>query len=214
MFMHILNKLFQKVFVITTGFPNERYEYISSYLNKINLNFELRVSVNKNFFTAKYDSNHEINQSEQSLSSQYASIFYENYFNKIDSFVILEDDNIFCEDFEMKFENFFKWLPNDWDIIHIGDYNDESNIKKENLNIYVDRLYLKYTTNCMVFRNMENYKNIAELINRSQYQIDYVLNHFYKNNLLKCYSPTIQLTKQLSYRKGIDSVKKFESLIR
>ena len=79
--MHILNKFFQKVFVITTGCPNERYEYISSYLNRINLNFELRVSVNKSFFTTKTDSNHEINQSEQSLSSQYASIFYENYFN-------------------------------------------------------------------------------------------------------------------------------------
>ena len=61
---------------------------LNYFFNQINLNFELRVSVNKSFFTTKTDSNHEINQSEQSLSSQYASIFYENYFNKIDSFVV------------------------------------------------------------------------------------------------------------------------------
>lgn len=71
-----------------------------------------------------------------------------------------------------------------------------------------------YTTNCMIFRNKENYKMIAESIDESQYQIDYVLNNFYINNLLNCYSPKSKLTQQLSYRKGIDSVKKFESLIR
>jgi hypothetical protein len=212
--MHILNKFFQKVFVITTGCPNERYEYISSYLNRINLNFELRVSVNKSFFTTKIWLNHEMNQSEQSLSSIYASIFYENYFNKIDSFVVLEDDNIFCDEFESKFQTFFQHLPNEWDVLHLGDYNLKENIKSENVNEYVDKIYLKYTTNCMVFRNIENYKIIAEMIDRSQYQIDYVLNHFYINNILKCYSPVEQLTNQLSYRKGIDSVKKFESLIR
>lgn len=212
--MHILNKFFQKVFVITVGIPNERYTYISSYLNKLNIEYELRVSANKKFFESKYHGDHNINQSEQSLSSQYASIFYENYYRNIDSFVILEDDNVFCDDFESKFENFFNWLPNDWDVIHLGDYSDETNIKKESVNKYVDRLYLKYTTNCMIFRNIENYKNIAEMVDKSQYQIDFVLNHFYINNLLKCYSPDTQLTNQLSYRKGIDSIKKFESLIR
>jgi len=212
--MHILNKFFQKVFVITVGIPNERYAYISSYLNKLNIEYELRVSANKKFFESKYHGDHNINQSEQSLSSQYASIFYENYYRNIDSFVILEDDNMFCDDFESKFENFFNWLPNDWDVIHLGDYNDETNIKKESVNQYVDRLYLKYTTNCMIFRNIENYKNIAEMVDKSQYQIDFVLNHFYINNLLKCYCPTTQLTNQLSYRKRVDSIKKFESLIR
>ena len=212
--MHILNKFFQKVFVITVGIPNERYTYISSYLNKLNIEYELRVSANKKFFESKYHGDHNINQSEQSLSSQYASIFYENYYRNIDSFVILEDDNMFCDDFESKFENFFNWLPNDWDVIHLGDYNDETNIKKESVNQYVDRLYLKYTTNCMIFRNIENYKNIAEMVDKSQYQIDFILNHFYINNLLKCYCPTTQLTNQLSYRKQVDSIKKFESLIR
>ena len=90
--MHILNKFFQKVFVITVGIPNERYTYISSYLNKLNIEYELRVSANKKFFESKYHGDHNINQSEQSLSSQYASIFYENYYRNIDSFVILEDD--------------------------------------------------------------------------------------------------------------------------
>ena len=52
--MHILNKLFSKVFVITIGTSNERYDYISSYLTNLNINYELRVSVNKNFFESKY----------------------------------------------------------------------------------------------------------------------------------------------------------------
>ena len=76
---HVLNKLFQQVFVITTGLPNERYTHFYNYLKDQNINFDIRVAVDKNFFETRYDGTHEINRSEQSLSSQYASIFYECY---------------------------------------------------------------------------------------------------------------------------------------
>jgi hypothetical protein len=212
--MHILTKLFEKVFVITIGLPNERYEYFSNYLKKENINFDIRVATNKNFFQTCYDGKHEINQSEQSLSSQYASIFYECYYNDINQFVILEDDTEFVDDFEIKFNLFFNNLPNDWDVLHLGDYSIEEYIKKEKVNEYVDRVYIKYTTNCMIFRGKENFIKIANRVIESKYQMDFVLNSLYINKQLNCYTPNCSLTNQLSYRLGVDNEKKFISLLR
>ncbi len=65
--MHILNKLFSKVFVITIGTSNERYDYISSYLTNLNINYELRVSVNKNFFESIYQQNEGIGSDAELL---------------------------------------------------------------------------------------------------------------------------------------------------
>jgi|688.fasta_scaffold06162_15 hypothetical protein len=211
---HVLNKLFQQVFVITTGLPNERYTHFYNYLKDQNINFDIRVAVDKNFFETRYDGTHEINRSEQSLSSQYASIFYECYYTNVDSFVVIEDDNVFCQDFEDQFNIFFNNVPSDWDVLHLGDYLLDQNIKKEKINNYVDKIYIKYTTNCMIFRNKENFIKIAECAIRSKYQIDFVLNSLYNNKEINCYAPNRSLTNQLSYRVGVDSENKFKSLIR
>lgn len=218
--MHILNKLFSKVFLITINPPNERVSYISEYFSKIELMYDLRVSINQKFFEVINDGQHEINSSEQSLTSAYSSILYECFYKKLKNIVILEDDNIFVDGFEEKFEIFYKNLPDKWDILHLGndpDMTDQPNewIKLESINKYAAKVKLKYATNCTIFNTFDNYKIIADKIVSSRYQIDYVLNDFFQNDSLIGYSPTEPLTRQLSSRQSHNtSEKRFKSLIR
>jgi GR25 family glycosyltransferase involved in LPS biosynthesis len=215
--MHILNKYFNKIYVITVCPPNERVSHIYSYFKSINLNFELRVSSHTNFLKNFIYGNASVNENEQSLTSNYASIIYESYYNNLENFVILEDDNFFNNNFENDFEYFYKNLPTDWDVLHLSDYNIEEYINKQHINEFCDRIFLKYTTNCMIFKNSDKYKLIADSCVNSRYPIDYVLNSLYANKILTAYAPKKNLTHQLSYRSENErqlSNKKFNSLIK
>lgn len=215
--MHILNRLFNKVYMITVCLPNERISYIQDYYKSISLNFDTRVSPHINFLKEFTHDNTHVNENEQSLTSNYASIIYESYYNQLETFVILEDDNIFNINFEEEFKLFYENIPNDWDVIHLSDYDNESHIKKISINDHCDRIFIKYTTNCMIFKNLHKYKIIADTCINSRYPTDYVINSLCVENKLICYSPKKKITNQLSYRVDSDRNllnKKFNSLIR
>jgi len=215
--MHILNRLFKKIYVITVSPPNDRIIHFTNYFKNIDLTFDLRISSHKKFFNEFIHGETHINESEQSLTANYASIIYESYYNDIENFVILEDDNIFNDNFNEEFELFYKNLPDDWDVLHLSDYDIEQHILKKSINDYCDRIFIKYTTNCMIFRNPTRYKSIADVCINSKYPIDYVLNSLYQENKLISYAPTKKLTYQSSYRVESENIlpnKKFSSLIR
>lgn len=212
----MINDIVDAVYVITVSDNSDRYEYINNYLNKLNINFILKVSVDKTFFQEFVWDKHHVNKSEQSLSSTYASIFYESIYKKYDKILILEDDNKFIIDFDIEFNKFFTHLPEKWDILHLGSNTDEKTIKKLNVNQYVDRIFIKYSANCMMFKGRSTFEIIAKHIIKSKYQIDFIFNHVYSTKELVCYSPVLPLTEQLSYRPDDinNNNKIFKSLIR
>ena len=217
--MHVLNRLFSKVFLITTEPPNSRLDYFVEYYNSIDLNYDLRVATNSSYFKKVYDGSFEINEQEQSLESAYASIFYESYYKKLDNIVILEDDNRFVENFEELFLKFYNNTPTDWNFLNISNYplgyhKTEENYIVTSVNEYVNKIKIKYSSNCMIFRCPTIYKIIADKIVSSKYPVDLVMIDFSYNNLLNSYSPSIDITNQLSTRLSDVPDGKFKSLIR
>lgn len=217
--MHILNKLFSKVFLVTINPPNSRYELLVEYYNSIGLNYDLRVSINQKFFEVIYDGTHEINSSEQSLASAYTSIFYESYYKNFDSIVILEDDNRFVENFEELFLEFYNNTPTDWNFLNLSNYQlgyhkTEENYIVTSINEYVNKIKIKHSSNCTIFRYPTTYKMIADKIVSCKYPVDLVMTDFSYNNSLNSYSPSIDITNQLSTRISDVPIDKFKSLIR
>ena len=217
--MHILNKLFSKVFLVTINPPNSRYELFVEYYNSIGLNYDLRVSINQKFFEVIYDGAHEINSSEQSLASAYTSIFYESYYKNFDSIVILEDDNRFVENFEELFLEFYNNTPTDWNFLNLSNYQlgyhkTEENYIVTSINEYVNKIKIKHSSNCTIFRYPTTYKMISDKIVSCKYPVDLVMTDFSYNNSLNSYSPSIDITNQLSTRISDVPIDKFKSLIR
>jgi hypothetical protein len=214
--MNVLNDLFTKVFLITINPPNDRIDYITDHLREVDLNYDLRVAFDRRFTS---NINHEwgiVYPEEQSLSSTYASILCESFYKRYGSIVIIEDDTQFIPTFEESFAQFYTNTPSDWDVLHLGDYDNADNIKIVNVNEYVDRVFVKFTTNCIILKNEKShYLDMYDKIVGSKYPVDHVFNHFYENELLKCYCPTKKLTDQLSYRPDESpSGKVFKSLLR
>jgi hypothetical protein len=217
--MHILNTLFSKVFVITVNPPNERISYISEYFSKLNLNYDLRVAPHYNYFNKLYDGLFEINENEQSLQAAYCNIFYEAYYKNLESIVILEDDNQFIDDFKNSFMQFYENVPEDWNFLHLGEYQLGYVKTKENyittsVNEYVNKVVVKHSSNCTIFRKTDTYKLIADKIIQVKYPVDLVFTDFPYRNILNCYSPTKELTKQLSTRISEVPTNCFKSLLR
>ena len=217
--MHILNKLFSKVFLLTTNPPNSRYESFVEYYNSIGLNYDLRISTNSSYFKKIYDGSFEINEQEQSLESAYTSIFYESYYKNFESIVILEDDNRFVDNFEEQFLEFYNNVPTDWDFLNLSNYQLGYHKNKENyivtsVNEYVNKIKIKHSSNCTIFRYPTTYKMIADKIVGCKYPVDLVMTDFSYNNLLNSYSPLIDITNQLSTRISDVPEDRFKSLIR
>ena len=63
--------------------------------------------------------------------------------NKLESTLIFEDDVELCDDFELKFNDIMKKLPNDWDLLYLGGWN-----KGEKKN-YVEGLDIAENVVCM-----------------------------------------------------------------
>jgi len=66
----------------------------------------------------------------------------------------------------------------------------------------------------MIFRCPTIYKIIADKIVSSKYPVDLVMIDFSYNNLLNSYSPSIDITNQLSTRISDVPIDRFKSLIR
>jgi len=148
--MHILNKLFSKIFLVSTNPPNSRYESFAKYYNSFGLNYDLRISTDSSYFRKIYDGSFEINEQEQSLESAYTSIFYESYYKNFESIVILEDDNRFVDNFEERFLEFYNNIPTDWDFLNLSSYQLGYHKNKENyivtsVNEYVNKIKIKHS---------------------------------------------------------------------
>ena len=217
--MHILNTLFSDVFLITIAPPNPRYSYFTNHCKDVGLEYKLRIAPRPEYFYKAYDGLFEINEKEQSLQSAYCSIFYEAYYKNLDSIVILEDDNQFLENFENSFLNFYNNIPNDWDFLNLSNYQLGYHKNKENyivtsVNEYVNKIKIKHSSNCTIFRYPTTYKMIADKIVGCKYPVDLVMTDFSYNNLLNSYSPSIDITNQLSTRISDVPIDRFKSLIR
>jgi len=204
--------IINKVYVITTYDAHIRHEFIANQMSIIDLEYELRVAPPKQFFTCiDLSDTEKIHTGAQSLSSAYSSLIAESILNKYKIVMIVEDDTKFYSNFKDEFLRFYANLPSNWDFLHLGDYTNNDHIHTENINEYVDKIFIKYTTNCMVLNITDNMVDVYEKIISSRLPIDYVFNHFYSSGL-NCYSPTSQLTSQQSYRSG-EPKKRFKSMI-
>lgn len=205
-----MNDIFDKIYVISTFESVERHVFIFNQMKSVNLQYELRISPHHSFFPfMKTEINHH--SGDQSLCANYASIIAESMINNYNIIMFVEDDTQFIPNFRDKFIKFYKHIPDDWDVLHMGDYTNEEHIRKRNINEYVDLITWKYTTNCMVLKISDKMIDLYNKIVESKYPIDHVFNHFY-GNLLTCYSPTEQFTMQQSYRND-QGERMFKSLI-
>lgn len=167
----ILNKLFDKIYLINLDRRKDRYEQFLKFADKYNLVFE-RVSgfdgsalINENFTYGNKKISFTKNEFYKHEPGNFFGIenFHERYFrgqvgclishletlklakkNNYKSILILEDDVVFCENFESKLNNIYNNFPNDWDMFYLSG----SLIKEGKKYNYYSELISTHTTHC------------------------------------------------------------------
>ena len=174
--MNILNKYFNKVYVISSYATYSRLSDLLPFLDKENIKYELIISPKKKYFKPDYNIT-LANEGNQSLTSANESIFLKELYIKSDSFCVMEDDVFFDLEYEIKLTKFFNQLPSDWDILNLG-YHDHSPI---NSKMIADISYYKLNKNEeIVGTHIISYKkhtvqHLLNVIENSIYPMDWFL---------------------------------------
>lgn len=237
---NIINQYFDHVFVISTVENVGRQKRITEYLDSLGIKYNLRIAPPKQYFEDRscegfiqhWFQNSVLHSGATSLKLCYLSIFAECVYTGIDKLLILEDDVIFENDYETKFDVFMKNIPNDWEILNVGYHVSKENPngwKFEKINEHASLCEVAYTTHMVAFQGEKTLLRMKNQIGTMHMPIDYILMHFthalktdlYKSDVepvMKCYIPNEIICRQMSYRcdcvSGVDNPHPmFKSLI-
>lgn len=223
--MNILNRYFEKVFIITTSHSDQRHEYIKKIVKKENIRCEFVFAPNKKYCVEFYNKDlwgeirHD-NSAYTSLTSSYYSIFTSSIFHGYKNILIFEDDVKFEENYEIKFQNFMKNLPSNWNFLNLGFHDskhDKHGWKTFDINEYVSVIDVFWTTHATAFQGIDFYYKLINRMNEYNNSIEHILNYFThleKEN--KSYTPKEIMFTQCSYRDNdllIRGKNSFKSLI-
>jgi GR25 family glycosyltransferase involved in LPS biosynthesis len=103
----------------------------------------------------------------------------ESGFNQI---LILEDDVVFCEDLQEKFNQFIKQVPKDWDMLYFGGNHNSEPLEKITDNVY--KIHKTYTTHAYAIRK-PIYKVVMKMFPKLQFEVDVMYSML--QNSFNCY---------------------------
>ena len=213
--MNILNKYFNKVYVISSYATHSRLSDLLPFLDKENIQYELIIAPKKKYFKPDYDKT-LVNEGAQSLISANESIFLKESYLKSESFCILEDDIWFDINYKEKLNLFFTGMSNDWEILNLG-YHPHTPISfNDNLSYYKLKRDVEIVgTHFVAYKNnVINYT--LEKIESNSFPMDWFLSKTICPNF-NTYICTDKIFYQSSYRSyELDknkSYKKYKSEI-
>lgn len=181
---NILNKKFDKIYVITSPLTyKERIDNLK-FLKEENIKYQLIVSTHKDNIKKVKNSR----QTELSLNNAYYSIFIDAVVNDYKKICTLEDDIFLEKNYQDKLEEYLSKLYSDWDVINLGyhyygKYNingkiiDSAEYKKDIIFHQIQEPEEIIGTHCMAFKSSV-FKYIIEKLKDTLEPFDYFL---YKN---------------------------------
>jgi GR25 family glycosyltransferase involved in LPS biosynthesis len=183
-----------KIFVIHYDKLVERKENMMKQLNDRKLEAEFVSNKGKDKLLLEEKQNFtKISDSEISLFLHHIECF-KNIIEQNHGFaLILEDDAILCDNFNLKLQKYIYDLPKDWDILNIGDGDGNSYVPKHVYNKYKGLINIfrkppnahKYTEAYLITN--EACKKIIEKFNDNKEPINIAIDH-YLRDFINCYN--------------------------
>ena len=130
------------------------------------------------------------------LCQSLLDIYKKNIINNYGNILICEDDCIFVNDFENKFNEYIKNLPQDWDMVHFG-YLKSDLVIKEKINEYYSTYEYKPGNQCFLVTQKACeilFENLSRPIQPSDSDMS---ERVTRKGLLKCYISNERLGYQI-----------------
>ncbi len=189
--INLINKFFEKVYVITCKDFTDRQNYIKKHFSKFNIKFEFYCSTSPSLLISNC-----ISKSELSLLNSHLNCIINSKLNGYKNVLICEDDVEFIDDLYEQFYKFYKILPNDWDLMQLGNQFWATHwLKREYIDDNLYRFLWGTGSHCIGI-NQKSYDDIIQVFTEYSDPTDFM---YYKLfNTLKCYCPEHFLVDSLS----------------
>jgi hypothetical protein len=203
------NKTFSKVYCISVMDDYARRNHAAEQYSKYGINFEFVPAIS----TSLIPKNINITPEEASLCLTSKMCLESAKINGYPSVVIMEDDFKFNFGWMDVFTDFQTHLPNDWDLLYLGQakwWDGISDRKVEEINNYVDRIQFGCGAHFMAIRE-SIYDLCINLIGSLTDKLDICYWNVMKDLDYNCYTPKSSLCDSISTpdKKFINRIPEF-----
>lgn len=134
----MLNNYFEKIYCINLADRQDRWQHVTNEFNKIGCTVERFDGIDGRVIPQPQDA--RINPGEVGAYLSHMYLLKNIIDNNIKTALIFEDDVVFCNNFNEKFESFYKQLPEDRTLVYVSGnysiYNPNVTIQQVTENIF------------------------------------------------------------------------------
>jgi len=142
----MLNDFFDKIYVINLRRRPDRLEHITKEFNKIKTEFTLVEAVDGSAIRTNTTVGNGWNyKGVTGCAYSHKKVFLDALKNNFKKILVVEDDNVFSENFNKDFNFFYKQVPKNWDMLYFGGNHQ---VKNKSINVNVEKISHTLTTNC------------------------------------------------------------------
>lgn len=195
--MNILNKMFDKIYVIVSFATQNRYHDFNKKLKSEQIDVEWIVAPKQKYFLQQWSDDAPNLPGNWSHQSAFESIFLKSKLLELNNVLILEDDVIFDNQYLEKFERYYLTVPDDWQVLNMGYHFHSIQVESD--------IYYKFNhdgfligTHAIAYKN-ETFNTILNELDTCTYPIDIFLSKYiYKK--FNTYVAAEKMFYQSSYR--------------
>jgi len=195
--MNILNKTFDKIYVIGSFATQNRYNDFNNKLKEEQIDIEWVIAPKKKYFLQRWTEESPNLPGAWSHQSVVESIFLKSKLLGLNNFLILEDDIIFDDHYINKFQAFYSTVSDNWQILNMG-YHFHSKQVESNIYYKFDCGSYLIGTHAIAYKN-DTFDIILNELDICQHPFDIFLNNCIYNKF-NTYVATEKMFYQSSYR--------------
>jgi GR25 family glycosyltransferase involved in LPS biosynthesis len=160
----ILNKFVDCSWVINLERRKDRLEHITKEFDKFNITFKRFDAIDGKKM------GEDVRSSQVACLRSHVGVIKESLKNGYDRIAIFEDDIIFCDDFEKRFEYYAAAVPSDWDIMYLGGAHFNQGLE---MKPFINKVNGVYGAFAMILNNKSGlFQKIIELTESESEPID------------------------------------------
>jgi len=209
--MSTINQVFDQVFVINLDRRKDRREHLKKELSRLDISYT-RVSAVDGEDEGVPDID-GLTPGEVGCILSHKKVLEKIIEEKVRLPLILEDDIIFEDKFNLRFENHFPQLPEDWSMYYLGaNTTRDENLTSVSENI--NRTYKALTTHSYSIK-LEKAEKLHEIIEDNAFEkpVDNAYTHFQKEEKVYVSNPNLIIQKE-GYSNVRQGFRNYDDVLR
>lgn len=169
----MLEKYFDKIYCINLDRRPDRWGLVQEQFDKHNIKVERFSAVDGNPDNIKTN----IVSGHVGCVLSHLKIIKKSKEQKLKNFLVFEDDVVFSDDFNDRFEDMYKKVPENWNMLYFGgSHHGQLEMISDN----VGRAHKTYTTHAYAMKS-DVFDVAIKLLSKAQYEVDVTLSLMQKS---------------------------------